>query len=61
MVHPHLIARHIVVITKIYRHSLCVKEINVLTLATRAPNVGSGLRPSKSTVVKSIGLGNPLT
>jgi hypothetical protein len=48
MVHPHLIA----LLTKIYRHSPLVKEINILTLvkkiniltlATRTPNISSGL------------------
>jgi hypothetical protein len=34
VVHPHLIARHITVLTK---------EINVLTLATKAPNICSSL------------------
>jgi hypothetical protein len=43
VVHPHLIAWHITVLTKIYRHSPPVKEINVPTLATRAPNIGSSL------------------
>jgi hypothetical protein len=42
-VHPHLIAWHITVLAKIYRHSPPVKEITVPTLATRAPNIGSNL------------------
>jgi hypothetical protein len=43
LVHPHLIAWHITIFTKIYRHSPPIKEINVLTLATRAPHIGSSL------------------
>jgi hypothetical protein len=61
VVHSHLIARHIVILTNIYRHNPSVKEINIHTVATRRPNVGSSLLPSKSMVKKSVGLGNPLT
>jgi hypothetical protein len=32
MVNPHLIAKHIAILRKIYRHSLPIKEINVLPL-----------------------------
>jgi hypothetical protein len=41
VVHPHLIAWHITVLANIYLHSPPVKEINVPTLATREPNIGS--------------------
>jgi hypothetical protein len=43
MVHPHLIARLIAVFTKIYQHIPAVNEINVPTLAIRAPNGSSDL------------------
>jgi hypothetical protein len=46
---------------KIYRHSPPVKKINVLTLTTRTPYIGSSLWPSKNMVEKRVSLGNPLT